>query len=167
MTKQTIRVLSLAKLNLTENAVLYDVGAGSGSVSVEGAGLCPGGMVYAIEKKPEAVELLRKNRCHFQVENMEIVAGEAPEVLKELPAPSHVFIGGSSGRLFEIVEAVREKNREARFVVNAVTLETIAQIQKLPEKFPEYQDMDILQVSASGVKKIGDTTCCMGKTRCG
>lgn len=155
MTKQTIRVLSLAKLNLTENAILYDVGAGSGSVSVEGAGLCPGGMVYAIEKKPEAVELLRKNRCHFQVENMEIVAGEAPEVLKDLPAPSHVFIGGSSGRLFEIVEAVREKNREARFVVNAVTLETIAQIQKLPEKFPEYQDMDILQVSASGVKKIG------------
>lgn len=155
MTKQGVRILSLSRLELTERAVVYDVGAGTGSVSIEAARLCTDGQVYAIEKKPGAVALLEKNRLRFQVENMTVVEGEAPEILEGLPAPTHVFIGGSSGRLREIIEAVRRKNPKARFVVNAVTLETIAELQRLPEYFPEYEDRELLQVSVSAAKKLG------------
>lgn len=155
MTKQGVRILSLSKLELTEQAVVYDVGAGTGSVSIEAARLCADGQVYAIEKRREAVALLEKNRLRFQVENMTVVEGEAPEILEGLPAPTHVFIGGSSGKLREIIEAVRRKNPKARFVVNAVTLETIAELQRLPEYFPEYEDKELLQVSVAAAKKMG------------
>ena len=155
MTKQGIRILSLARLDLTENAVVYDIGAGTGSVSVEAARLCPGGTVYAVEQKHEAVELLERNRIRFHAENMKIIEGSAPEALNLLPAPTHVFIGGSSGNLMEIIKAVREKNPAARFVVNAVTLETIVQIGQIPKKFPEYKNMEILQVNLTQGRHVG------------
>lgn len=155
MTKQGVRILSLARLELTENAIVYDIGAGTGSVSVEAARLCPGGCVYAVEQRHEAVELLKSNRVRFHVENMVIVEGNAPDALEPLPVPTHVFIGGSSGCLMEIIRSVKEKNPAARFVVNAVTLETMAQIGQIPEKFPEYQDMEILQVNLARSRHVG------------
>ena len=97
MTKQGIRSISLSKLALEEDSICWDVGAGTGSVSVEMARQCPKGEVWAIEKKDEAVELLEENRRKFALDNLTIVPGLAPEALKELPAPTHVFIGGSSG----------------------------------------------------------------------
>lgn len=155
MTKQGVRILSLARLEMTENATVYDVGAGTGSVSVEAARLCPGGCVYAVEQRHEAVELLKSNRVRFHVENMVIIEGNAPDALEPLPAPTHVFIGGSSGCLMEIIRAVKEKNPAARFVVNAVTLETMAQIGQIPEKFPEYQEMEILQANFTRSRRVG------------
>lgn len=155
MTKEEVRILSLAKLRLMRESVVYDVGAGTGSVSVEAANLCTRGRVYAVEKKPEAVELLWKNRGKFAAWNMEIVEGCAPECLEALEAPTHVFVGGSSGRLSDIVEAVRRKNREARFVINAVTLETLSQIEKLKIAYPEYADMEIVQVNVARSRALG------------
>lgn len=155
MTKREIRVLSLAGLELTERAVVYDVGAGTGSVSIEAARLCTDGRVYAIERERSAAELLEKNRLRFQAENMTVVEGEAPEALEGLPAPTHVFVGGSGGRLQDIIEAVRGKNPRARFVVNAVTLETMAELQRLPETFPEYGTMELLQVNVAAAKRLG------------
>lgn len=155
MTKEEIRILSLAKLGLMREAVVYDVGAGTGSVSVEAARLCTGGRVYAVEKKPEAVELLWKNRKKFAAWNMEIVEGCAPECLEGLEAPTHVFVGGSSGRLTDIVEAVRRKNPGARFVVNAVTLETLAQVESLRNAFPEYESMEVVQVNVARSRALG------------
>lgn len=155
MTKEEIRILSLAKLKLTRDAVVYDVGAGTGSVSVEAAGLCARGRVYAIEKKPEAVGLLQKNRQKFGAWNMEIVEGSAPECLKGLEAPTHVFVGGSSGRLLDIVKAVRGRNERARFVVNAVTLETLAQAEAVRKAFPEYENMEIVQVNVAKSRTLG------------
>lgn len=149
MTKEEIRILSLAKLKLTRKSVVYDVGAGTGSVSVEAARLCTRGRVYAVEKKPEAAALLWKNREKFAAWNMKIVEGGAPDCLEELEAPTHVFVGGSGGRLIDIVEAVRKKNKGARFVVNAVTLETLSQIEKIREAYPEYEDMEIVQVNVA------------------
>ena len=155
MTKQGVRILSLARLELTENAIVYDIGAGTGSVSVEAARLCPGGCVYAVEQRREAVELLKSNRVRFHVENMVIIEGNAPEALEPLPVPTHVFIGGSSGCLMEIIRAVKKKNPAARFAVNAVTLETMAQIGQIPERFPEYQDMEILQANLTRSRHVG------------
>lgn len=155
MTKQGIRILSLAKLGLTEDAVVYDIGAGTGSVSVEAALLCPKGEVYAIERKPEAAELIRRNRVRFQAANLIVVEGTAPEALKDLPAPTHAFVGGSGGNLMEIIEAVRSRNPAVRFAVNAVTLETIAQLQRIPLCFPEYGDMELLQANLSVGRAVG------------
>ena len=124
MTKEEVRELSLCKLRLTRTAVAWDVGAGTGSVSVEMARAAESGAVYAVEKKPEALELLRENRKRLGVPNLTVVEGNAPAVLEELPAPTHVFLGGTSGILNQILEVVFRKNPRARVVVNAVTLET-------------------------------------------
>lgn len=156
MTKEEIRTLSLSKLHLTEDAVIYDVGAGTGSLSVEAARLCTAGRVYAIERKPEAAELIRKNKVHFQVENLEVVEGSAPECLTGLPAPTHVFIGGSGRRLPEIIEEIRKKNPGARFVINAVTLETIAEIEALRKKLPDLSKMEIIQVNVARSRRLGE-----------
>lgn len=155
MTKYGIRVLSLGKLKLKEDSVVYDVGAGTGSVSIEAAVRCKKGMVYAIEQKPEAVELIQKNRKRFCAENLEVIEGTAPECLEALPAPTHAFIGGSGGRLEEIIEAVRRKNPKVRFVINAVTLETLGQLSQLSERFPEYGKMDVLQAGLSVSRPLG------------
>ena len=95
--------LSLSKLRLQEDSICYDVGAGTGSVSVEMALRADQGQVFAVEKKDDAVALLYENKQRFAADNLEIIKGEAPEALKELPVPTHAFIGGSSGNLKEIV----------------------------------------------------------------
>ena len=91
MTKEEIRSISLSKLRLTKDAVIYDVGAGTGSVSVEMALMAVDGRVYAVEKKEEAVQLLHKNKEKFRADNLDIISGTAPEALKDLPVPTHAF----------------------------------------------------------------------------
>ncbi len=155
MTKEEIRILSIAKLQLAGDSVLYDIGAGTGSVSVEAALQHSKGIVYAIERNAAGIDLIRANRDKFKISNMEVVEGEAPECLDGLPAPTHVFIGGSGGRLIEIIRAVREQNNAARFVVNAVTLETIGELRKIRDVFPEYSNMEIVQIGVSRSKEMG------------
>lgn len=154
MTKREVRVISLSKLLLTDGAVVYDVGAGTGSISVECARLSAGIRVYAIERKQEALNLLEKNRARFGLFNMEIVAGTAPEAMESLPAASHVFIGGSNGQLADIVRAVLSKNRTARFVVNLITLESMSIMWELVHT-EAVTDVEIVQVAVAGVKKAG------------
>ena len=127
MTKEEVRSVSISKLRLLKDSVVYDVGAGTGSVTVEIAGYCTEGKVYAIETNEEAVDLIRQNAEKFGVDNVEIIAGMAPECMKDLPAPTHVFLGGTKGNLREIVELVRSKNPEARFVMNVITPESLSQ----------------------------------------
>lgn len=124
MTKEEIRTVSLAKLRLSKNAVVYDIGAGTGSVSVEAARMAYAGTVYAIEQNPTAVALLHENKKKFALDNMEIIEGLAPEAMADLPAPTHAFIGGSKGNLKAIVEMLMEKNPNVRIVINTVTVET-------------------------------------------
>lgn len=155
MTKQEIRILSLAKLELTSDSIVYDIGAGTGSVAVEAALCCENGHVYAIEKNSEGIGLIRENQVRFQAENLTAVEGMAPECLQDLPKPTHVFIGGSSGRLMDMIRVVREKNEAARFVINAVTLETVAQMEQVKEVFPKYGEMDVIQVNVARGKELG------------
>lgn len=155
MTKEEVRTISVAKLHLPEDAICYDIGSGTGSVSVQMALLCPKGKVYSIERFPEGLELTKRNALKFGCANIEVVAGMAPECLKELPAPSHVFIGGSGGELLDIIETIHAKNCEARFVLTAVTLETISQLKQIQEMYPEYENMEITQLFVSRGKALG------------
>ena len=154
MTKEEVREVSICKLHLTENAVVYDIGSGTGSVAVEIAGLSGQLQVYAIERKPEAVELLRKNREHFHMDNIQIIEALAPEGLEELPTPTHAFIGGSGGRLMDILQVLYRKNPRMRIVINAISMETIAELREVLETFP-VEEEEILQMQVNRVKKLG------------
>ena len=154
MTKEEVREVSICKLHLTEDAVVYDVGSGSGSVAVEMAGISDSIQVYAIERKPEAVALMQKNKEKFQAHNMRIIEAYAPEGLAELPPATHAFLGGSGGKMQEILEALYQKNPQMRVVINAVTLETICEIKEVLSHF-EVTDESIVQMQVSRTRKAG------------
>lgn len=154
MTKEEVREVSICKLHLTQNAVVYDIGSGTGSVAIEIAGVPGGVQVYAIERKPEAVELLRKNQEQFHMDNIQIIEAPAPEGLEELPVPTHAFIGGSGGRLLDILQVLYRKNPHMRIVINAISMETIAELKEVLDTFP-LEEEEILQMQVSRVKKLG------------
>jgi len=133
MTKEEIRVITLAKARLAPEQVIWDIGAGTGSLSVEAARLTPGGVVYAVEKNPAGLELIRENKRRFGTDNLVPVAGEAPAALAELPAPHRVLIGGSGGQLEAILDCVLDRiTPDGRIVINAVTLETTSRLAVPP-----------------------------------
>ncbi len=203
MTKSEVRAVSLSKLELTPGAVFWDVGAGTGSVTVEAARLlgqmggaggvstyrsetdgdgvwearpdgdgvwkarpdggCAGGArahagaaVYAVEKEEEGIRLIRENKARLVpgFDAFHPIWGRAPEALYALPAPSHVFIGGSGGALRQIVEVVLEKNERARIVANVAALETLAQCMEIMEAF-RFKEQEIVQVAAARVERMG------------
>ncbi|MBT9775277.1 precorrin-6A reductase [Clostridium sp. MCC353] len=159
MTKDEVRCISVAKLQLQRDSIIYDIGAGTGSVSVEMAMASEDGMVYAVEKKPLAAELIGKNRDKFRITNLEIIEGTAPEAISDLPAPTHAFIGGSSGNLKEIVGILKQKNPAVRIVINAIALETVAEIAALGGEY----EMEIVQIQAAKGKKAGSYHLMMGQ----
>ncbi len=128
MTKEEVREVIVCKLRLTEHAVVYDIGSGTGSVAAEIAGCSPGISVYAIEHKDKAVELIRQNKERFGLRNLTVVQAHAPEGLDKLPAPTHVFIGGSDGRLSCILTWLRRRSSGVRVAVTAVSMETVAEL---------------------------------------
>lgn len=154
MTKSEVRAVTLSKLRLTKNALCWDVGAGTGSVSLEMAEVCEDGLVYAIERKIEACDLIERNKKHLGVTNVTVVEGAAPDVLIDLPAPTHVFIGGSGGELKDIMSLVLEKNPAARIVVNTVTAETFAAALDAVKTLP-VTDVEIVELSVSRGRQVG------------
>ena len=126
MTKQEVRAAALAKLAVTPTDTLWDVGAGTGSVSVELALAAPAGQIYAIECDPEACALIQKNREKFSAYNLTLIEGKAPEALDTLPAPDAVFIGGTKGNMDAVIDAVLHKNPAARLCIAAIALETLS-----------------------------------------
>ena len=159
MTKQEIRAVALSRLQITEDACIYDVGAGTGSVSIEAALTARGGRVYDIEKNPQAVEQLHKNREMFGAQNIQIVSGSAPQALLPLPAPDFVFVGGSSGNLSDILQLCFSKNPKVRVVVTAVTLETVGEMlccaKELGQTFPNLC-FEVTQVSCARSRQAGN-----------
>lgn len=155
MTKQEIRVTTLAKARLTPQAVVYDIGAGTGTISLEAARWAGRGRVYAIEHNPAAVELLRENKNRLGAENVVIVADEAPEAMADLPPADAVIIGGSGGRLWEIVEAALGKVRSGgRLVINAVTLETVGAAVTALEQ-GGFAEVEAVSVAVTRWDKVG------------
>lgn len=154
MTKSEVRALSVAKLKLSPDSVVYDVGAGTGSVSVEMALVAKEGKVFAIEKEDAAADLIEINRKRFRTPNLEIVRGLAPEALEDLPAPTHAFIGGSSGNMLEIVRTLVAKNPDIRIVINSVTIETMAETVEVVKELGLVEE-EIVNVSVARSKHLG------------
>ncbi len=154
MTKREVRALALSLLRPTPGAILWDVGAGTGSVAVEMGLLARRGRVFAIEQKAEYLPLIEANRERFGVFNVRVVPGRAPEVFPALPVPEAAFIGGSGGNLDAIVEGLLRKNPAVRLVVSAICLETLAAAVAAFQEF-DLADFEVTQLAASRTRLVG------------
>ncbi len=148
MTKEEIREVSISKLHLNSNSILFDIGSGSGSITVECARLSKDLAVYAIECKEDAFELTRKNAEKHDLDNIEFVYGKAPEAFEGLPSPTHAFIGGSGGNMTEILDSLYAMNDSMRVVINAVSIDTISMLGTLPDRF-SITDYELVQIQVS------------------
>jgi precorrin-6B C5,15-methyltransferase / cobalt-precorrin-6B C5,C15-methyltransferase len=148
ITKREVRLLSLAAMQIRPDSVIWDIGAGSGSVSIEAAMLAPHGRVYAIEIDPEGVEICRENLRAHGVDNVTVIEGRAPEALAVLETPDAVFVGGSKGSMEEILVVVLDRLADGgRVVANAITLENAGEIYGTLRKRGLVPDVTLLQVS--------------------
>lgn len=155
MTKQEVRSVSMSKLMPKATDLIYDIGAGTGSCSIELALLAKEGRVWAFERNPVAVELLGKNKALFGVQNLEIVAGEALENIRSMPAPDCVFVGGSGGDLCEMLDVIYAKNSSCRVVINAITVETLAEVAGYYKEHQDYS-LEIVNVFVARSKHLGN-----------
>lgn len=151
MTKEEVRAVSISKLQLSQNHIVYDIGAGTGSVSIECA--MHSKLVYAIEENLEAIELIKLNKEKFNIDNLKIIEGKAPDILEKLPPPDRVFIGGTNGNMKGILEAVIKKNTKVKITINAIILETVNETINYLEQLG-YNDINIVQISVSKARKI-------------
>lgn len=156
MTKAQVRGITVSSLHIAQNAVCWDVGCGTGSVSVEMALRCPDGGVYAVDRTEEAVALSGDNARKYSCDNIVIRQGSAPEVLTSLPVPDCVFIGGSGGELDAIFDVISHKNPTARIALNAVTLETLHAAQNAFAS--RNAACTVTQIAVTGTKCIGGYT---------
>lgn len=170
MTKKEVRQLSIAELGLSKSSVVYDIGSGTGSITVEAARIAVEGQVIAVDSNSDALALTKKNAEKFCLENVTFLQGSAPDCLKnaELPPPSHVFIGGSRGNLAEIIQFALEKNPSVRIVANFVSLENLTEMQNCLKNLEEgsfieadcgkihIENLEIKQISVSRAEKAGN-----------
>lgn len=154
MTKSEVRCVCLSKLQLTDNSICWDVGAGTGSVAIEMALQAQNGHVYAIEKKEAALALLEENCKKFGTDHVTVVPGTAPDACIELPAPTHAFIGGSSGNMHEIISLLLQKNPNVRIVATAIALESVAELTACMKAFP-FTETEVVSLSVARDRKAG------------
>lgn len=154
MTKENVRAITVSKLSLFEGAVLYDIGCGTGSISCAAASLSPKVRVYSIDNNDEAIALTKENAKKLFLPNISVVEGEAPECLSTLPLPDCVFIGGSKGRLFDILEYLFSLGKKINVVINAVKTETLSFLRNIIyEKKDAIKNAALDEISVHSVKE--------------
>ena len=154
MTKEEVRTVSISKLGLKMDSVLYDIGAGTGSVAVTAALVSPDIRVYAVERREEAAELIEKNKRKFAADNVKVVLGSAPDILWGLEKPSHAFIGGSGGNMEEIINTVWELSADAKIVINTVSLESLSEVTEILKTRKDVR-ADVTLISVSKSRPLG------------
>lgn len=158
MTKEEIRAVSISKMRLKEDFHVVDIGAGTGSVSIEVGSICRLGKITSIEKNIEGTNLILRNAEKFNINNIYVIRGEAVEALKNLEHFDRAFIGGSGGQLEEILKLCKEKLAdEGMVVINSITIETLYKSIKILEKLG-YCDIDVTSMSIAKGKSVGRYT---------
>ncbi len=155
MTKEEIRKISICQMEIKENDIVYDIGSGTGSIAVQTGTLSGSVQVYALECNPDAVSLIKQNVKKAGLNNVKVIETMAPEGLDNLPMANAAFIGGSKGNLKEILLKLHEINSSMRVVINAVSMETICEINKVLDEL-NICNLTIEQVSVSTAKKLGE-----------
>lgn len=155
ITKSEVRAVTMSKLSLKKTDIVYDIGAGTGSVSVEMAIAACLGKVYAVECQEEAQQLIEQNKQKFQLENLELVKGMAPDVIHSLPKPDVAFLGGTKGNMESIITVLQEKNPMIHLVMNAITLETVCQALEILKKL-DFKKIELVQVFPARAKQAGN-----------
>ncbi len=162
MTKQEVRCISVAKLDIKEDSVLIDIGAGSGSVGIEATNFAPKGKVFGIEVNPDGIEVIRQNLEKFNVTNYELIEGLAPGDIPGI-CVDRMFIGGSKGNLESILEWFMGHSREdAKVVINTITLESLSEAMKGLEKL-KFCEVEVVNINIARNKKIGRYNMMMGE----
>ena len=155
MTKQEARWTAVKMLDLKPSDTVYDIGAGTGSISMEMARKVYNGMVYSIERKKEAIELIEKNRKNLGSFNVLPFEGQAANIIDKLPVPDAAFIGGSDGEMGEIITKLLNKNPKVKVIISAVSLETLLEAKEAIKNFDE---QNIVQIHSIRGHRINDTT---------
>lgn len=154
MTKEEVRTVSISKLGLTSSSVLYDIGAGTGSVSVQAALGFPDITIYAVEKNPAGADLIRQNARKFYTDQITVIEGTAPDILMDLTPPTHLFIGGSAGRLTEILNWAHRQNPRVKIVLNAISLETLQEVMEA-QALGLLPEAEIVQIQVAKARRLG------------
>ena len=156
MTKQEDRILTLTKARIAPSDIVYDIGAGTGSISIEAARIAHEGKVFAIERNPAGISLIKENMKKFQVENIEVVSGEAPGALAGLPNCDAVIIGGSGRNLDDILDIVHERLKVGgRVILNCITIQTISSCLEYLRAHKDEFDYEAIQVQVNRLKAVG------------
>lgn len=156
MTKQEIRVLTMVKARISPTDVVWDVGAGTGSMSVEAARIAPQGHVYAVERNAEGVSLIGKNAEKFGVGNLTVVEGEAPDALKDLPDCDAAIVGGSGSHLSEILDEISARLKPGgRVVMNCITIQTLAAALDYLRAHETAFSYEAIQVQINRLQAVG------------
>ncbi len=157
MTKQEIRILTMVKARIRPRDVVYDIGAGTGSLSIEAARLAPDGSVFALEKNPEAVDLIQQNMEKFEADNLTVMETEAPEGMEHLPQADVVLIGGSGGDMAGILKAANMKLKEGgRIVINCITVQSLMACLAYMREHKDSYSYEAVQIQANRLVQAGE-----------
>jgi cobalt-precorrin-6B (C15)-methyltransferase len=159
ITKEEVRIIQISKARLSPGQIVYDVGCGSGSISIEAANqIGSSGKVFSIDIDPNAVELTKKNLAKFQISNVSVVLGNAMQKISELPTADAIFIGGTGGETAEIVKLCESKLKQGgRIVIGTILVETLYSVLNVIEEL-KFSSVDIIQVTISKSKKTSTGT---------
>jgi len=159
ITKEEVRVIQISKARLSAGQIVYDIGCGSGSISIEASHqVGSAGKVFSIDIDPNAIELTKKNLSKFQVSNVSVILGNAMQKINELPVADAIFIGGTGGETSEIVKLCEAKLKQGgRIVIGTILIETLYSVLNIIEKL-KFSSIDITQVTISKSKKTSTGT---------
>jgi cobalt-precorrin-6B (C15)-methyltransferase len=162
MTKEEVRAVSVAKLQLEPHHILVDVGAGTGSVGIEAAGYLPNGKVFGIEINPDGIDIIKKNIEKFNLKNYSLIEGLAPESIPD-EKYNRMFVGGSKGNLDTIVEHfMKHSAQDGVIVINAIVLETLTKAMETL-KANNFEDIEVVSMTVARNRKVGSMNMMMGE----